>query len=60
MFLADLLQESKAMKSRHGPTISFNAASLKASNEELNLLKVYPHTYDELEKIVRATYFGFG
>ena len=39
------------MKIRHSPTISFNASSLKAFNEELNLLEVYAYAHDELEKL---------
>ena len=35
----------------HGPSISFNTASLKSFNEELNLLEVYAYTHNELEKL---------
>ena len=46
-----LTSEPKLMKIRHGPTISFNASSLKAFNEEPNLLEVYAFAHDELEKL---------
>ena len=43
--------EPKVMKIRHGPTISFNASSLKAFNEELNLLEGYAYAHDKLKKL---------
>ena len=46
-----LTSEPKVMKIRYGPTISFNASSLKAFNEKLNLLEVYAYAHDELEKL---------
>ena len=47
-----LTSEPKVMKIRHGPTISFNASSLKVCNEELNLLEVYAYAHDEHEKLL--------
>ena len=43
--------ESKEIKIRHGHMIFFNASSLKALKEELNLLEVYTYAYEELEKL---------
>ena len=36
---------------RHGPKVSFNVASLKSFNEDLNILKVVVYAHDEVEKL---------
>ena len=48
---AGLTSEPKVREIRHGPLISFNIASLKSFNEELNLLEVYTYAHNELEKL---------
>ena len=48
---AGLTSEPKVREIRHGPSISFNTASLKSFNEELNLLEVYAYAHNELEKL---------
>ena len=46
-----LTSEPKVMEIRYGPKIAFNTASLKAFNEELNLLEVYAYAHDEVQKL---------
>ena len=46
-----LTSEPKVTEIRYGPKITFNTASLKAFNEELNLLEVYAYAHDEVNKL---------
>ena len=46
-----LTSEPKVMEIRYGPKITFNTASLKTFNEELNLLEVYAYAHDEVQKL---------
>ena len=48
---AGLTSEPKVREIRHDPSISFNTASLKSFNEELNLLEEYAYAHNELEKL---------
>ena len=46
-----LTSEPKIMAIRHGVKVSFNATSLKLSNEDLITLEVYAYAHDEYEKL---------
>ena len=46
-----LTSEPKVMEIRYGPKITFNTASLKAFNEELNLMEVFAYAHDEVNKL---------
>ena len=46
-----LTSEPKVKAIRYGPKITFGTASLKAFNEELNLLEVFAYAHDEVGKL---------
>ena len=46
-----LATKPKIIDIRNGPKVTFNTASLKLFNEDLNMLEVFAYVHDEVEKL---------